>query len=148
MPAPMPLFCHSVPWQVGTCGDLLIANSPLLDFSLQSSHFLLQCRDKASRIAVASSNVRMHGNNFSGGNGTIEVGEGKNLTGVETAVLAGNAFGQVQVVFGDIRGRERAFQLRNNNHDRQGLAYFSFIGGIPQGCDVGAAKTGAAAGCE
>ena len=84
----------------------------------------------------------MLGNNFTG-SGTIKIGKGKKLTGIERVDIGGNDFDRVQLYFGDISDKK---VLLRNNHMRPGAGSLNFDLGSPQQCD--AAGSGQDAGCS
>ena len=86
--------------------------------------------------------MRMLGNNLTG-RGTIKLGKGKKLTGIEQMDIGANDFGLTQMFFGDITDKK---VLLRNNYMQLGADSLNFLAGIPQQCDD--AGSGQDVGCS
>ena len=105
-------------------GNILTAQG-FLAFKLSQSSVLFT---EAAKMRFENTAVWLLLNRFSG-NGSIELGFGKGLEGLNQAELAANRFEGVQLRFGNIA--QSRVRLRNN----VGTDHFTALQGTPKQCD-------------
>ena len=109
----------------------------LAEFTLTQSTIRFR---NAAQMTLANAYVRLTGNSFKG-NGTINVGEGKDLLGVQEVSVLANTFDGVLLKMGDVTKSEVIF--RNNKGIRLDVPDSSTFrtchpvdGGFAAGCDI------------